>query len=40
MKRWTPLLVATIVSMTVPAFSQEKVVHFSSINGQTGQSAA
>src|SRR2546425_10112559 len=40
MKRWTPLVVATIVSMTVPAFSQEKVVHFSSINGQTGQSAA
>ena len=26
--------------MTAPAFSQDKVVHFSSINGQTGQSAA
>src|SRR6266571_2526698 len=39
-KRWTPLLVATILSMTAPAFSQDKVVHFSSINGQTGQSAA
>src|SRR5437867_13316036 len=38
-KRWTPLLVATILSMTAPAFSQDKVVHFSSINGQTGQSA-
>jgi hypothetical protein len=23
MKRWTPVLVATIVSMTVPAFSQD-----------------
>ncbi len=40
MTRWTPLLVATILSMTAPAFSQDKVVHFSSINGQTGQSAA
>lgn len=40
MKRWTPLLVATIVSLTASAFAQEKVVHFSSINGQTGQSAA
>src|SRR2546422_5679183 len=40
MTRWTPLLFATILSMTAPAFSQDKVVHFSSINGQTGQSAA
>src|SRR2546428_4050023 len=40
MTRWTPLRVATILSMTAPAFSQDKVVHFSSINGQTGQSAA
>src|SRR2546426_2640874 len=40
MTRWTPLLVATILSMTAPAFSQDKAVHFSSINGQTGQSAA
>jgi branched-chain amino acid transport system substrate-binding protein len=40
MTRFTPLLVATIVSMTTPALAQDKVVHFSSINGQTGQSAA
>src|SRR5262249_46468257 len=40
MKRWTSLLVTAIVSMTAPAVGQEKIVHFSSINGQTGQSAA
>ena len=39
MKRWTPLLVPAMLAVTAPAFSQEKVVHFSSINGQTGQSA-
>src|SRR5258706_11910198 len=40
MKRWIPLLVAALLSGTAPASAQEKVVHFSSINGQTGQSAA
>jgi len=37
MKRF--VLVALMV-VAVPAVAQEKVVHFSSINGQTGQSAA
>jgi branched-chain amino acid transport system substrate-binding protein len=37
MKRF---VLATLVFAAVPAFAQEKVVHFSSINGQTGQSAA
>jgi branched-chain amino acid transport system substrate-binding protein len=40
MKRWTALLLVSIVSTTTPALAQERVVHFSSINGQTGQSAA
>jgi branched-chain amino acid transport system substrate-binding protein len=46
MKRWTLLLVAAMLAMSAPAFSpgpafsEDKVVHFSSINGQTGQSAA
>lgn len=39
MKRWIPLLLAAVLAVTAPASSQEKVVHFSSINGQTGQSA-
>src|SRR5262249_44381802 len=39
MKRWTLLLVVATLTATAPASSQEKVVHFSSINGQTGQSA-
>ena len=37
MKRF--VLVA-LMFVAVPAVAQEKVVHFSSINGQTGQSAA
>ena len=37
MKRF--VLVALML-VAVPAGAQEKVVHFSSINGQTGQSAA
>ena len=37
MKRF--VLVALML-VAMPAFAQEKVVHFSSINGQTGQSAA
>ena len=40
MKRWTLLLVVATLTAPAPASSQEKVVHFSSINGQTGQSAA
>ncbi len=40
MKRWMSLLAAAIGALTVPAIAQDKVVHFSSINGQTGQSAA
>jgi branched-chain amino acid transport system substrate-binding protein len=37
MKRF---LLMALVFAAAPAFAQEKVVHFSSINGQTGQSAA
>jgi branched-chain amino acid transport system substrate-binding protein len=37
MKRF---MIAALVFAAVPAFAQEKVVHFSIINGQTGQSAA
>ena len=33
-------VLAALVFAAAPAFAQEKVVHFSSINGQTGQSAA
>ena len=39
MKRWVVLLVAAILALPALVASQEKVVHFSSINGQTGQSA-
>ena len=38
MKRF--VLVALLLFVAVPAVAQEKTVHFSSINGQTGQSAA
>jgi len=37
MKRFVLL---TLLLVAVPAVAQEKVIHFSSINGQTGQSAA
>ena len=37
MKRF---VLAALMVVAVPAVAQEKVVHFSSINGQTGQSAA
>ena len=37
MKRFVLMV---LVFAAAPAFAQEKVVHFSSINGQTGQSAA
>lgn len=41
MKRGIGLLVvAVVLSMGCPVVAQEKVVHFSSINAQTGQSAA
>jgi branched-chain amino acid transport system substrate-binding protein len=41
MKRWTLLVVAAVIlSMALPGAAQDKVVHFSSINAQTGQSAA
>jgi len=39
MKRWIAPLVAAIVALPVTAASQEKIVHFASINAQTGQSA-
>jgi len=41
MKRGIGLLVlVAVLSTGLPVLAQEKVVHFSSINGQTGQSAA
>lgn len=39
MKRWAALFVVTILALPAAAAAQEKVVHFSSINAQTGQSA-
>jgi branched-chain amino acid transport system substrate-binding protein len=39
MKRCAALFVVTILALPAPAAAQEKVVHFSSINAQTGQSA-
>ncbi len=39
MKRWVPLLVVATLALAALAAAQEKVVHFASINGQTGQSA-
>src|SRR3989442_9231628 len=34
------LVLVALMFVAMPAVAQEKVVHFSSINGQTGQSAA
>lgn len=39
MKRWAAVIVLTVLTLATAAGAQEKVVHFSSINGQTGQSA-
>jgi branched-chain amino acid transport system substrate-binding protein len=39
MQQWTALFVVVILTLPVPAASQEKIVHFASINAQTGQSA-
>jgi branched-chain amino acid transport system substrate-binding protein len=39
MRRWTSLGVLAILALSASAVAQEKVVHFASINGQTGQSA-
>jgi len=39
MKRWIALLVLAPLALAAPTAAQEKVVHFSSINANTGQSA-
>jgi branched-chain amino acid transport system substrate-binding protein len=39
MKRWAALFVVVILTLPVVAAAQEKIVHFASINAQTGQSA-
>jgi branched-chain amino acid transport system substrate-binding protein len=39
MKRWVVVWVVAVLALPAAAGSQEKVVHFSSINAQTGQSA-